>query len=107
MKARRAVALLPFLLLATAAAGPGYFAALVAAPNADGVAVTLSSDGGVTPEHPFFRPLGSTGRACATCHVPAEGWSLVPAEVQHRFEASAGLDPLFQAHDAAVSPRAD
>src|SRR5204862_2709005 len=27
--------------------------------------------------------------------------------VQRRFEATAGLDPLFQPHDAAVSPRAD
>ena len=107
MKTRPAVALLPFVLLATAAAGPGHLAALVAAPNAEGVAITLSSAGGVTPEHPFFRPLGSVGRACATCHVPAEGWSLVPAEVQRRFETTAGLDPLFQPHDAAVSPRAD
>jgi len=27
--------------------------------------------------------------------------------VQHRFEATGGLDPLFLPHDAAVSPRAD
>jgi hypothetical protein len=39
--------------------------------------------------------------------VPAEGWSLVPSEVRRRFEAGDGLDPLFQPHDAAVSPRAD
>jgi len=71
----------------------------VAAPNTDGVAITLSAGGGVTAEHPFFRALGSTGRACATCHVPAE--------VQRRFETTAGLDPLFRPHDAAVSPRAD
>ena len=107
MTVRPTAALLPVLLLVTVGAGPSHLAALVAAPNADGVAVTLSVAGGVTPDHPFFRSLGTSGRACATCHVPAEGWSLVPAAVQHRFDATAGLDPLFQPHDAAVSPRAD
>jgi len=107
MTVRPAAALLAFLLLSTVAAGPSNLAALVAAQNADGVAVTLSVAGGITPDHPFFRPLGTSGRACATCHVPSQGWSLVPTEVQRRFEASAGLDPLFQPHDAAVSPRAD
>src|SRR5438105_13580617 len=106
MTARPAVALLPLLLVATTAAGPSHLAALIAAPNAEGVAITLSTDGGMTANHPFVRPLGPSGRSCATCHVPAEGWSLVPAEVQRRFEATAGLDPLFQPHDAAVSPRA-
>jgi len=42
MTDRLAVALLPLLLLATAAAGPRLLPAIVAAPNADGVAVTLS-----------------------------------------------------------------
>jgi len=107
MTGRLAVALLPLLLLATAAAGPRFLPALVAAPNADGVAVTLSAGGGLTLDHPFFKSLGASGRACATCHVPAEGWSLVPSEVQRRFDTSAGLDPLFRPHDAAVSPRAD
>ena len=107
MTARLAVALLPLLLVATVAAGPRLLPALVAAPNADGMAVTLSAGGGVTADHPFFRGFGETGRACSTCHAPADGWSLVPASVQHRFEATDGLDPLFRPHDAAVSPRAD
>ena len=107
MTVRPAAAVLAFVLLTTVAAGPSNLAALVAAPNADGVAVTLSVAGGIAADHPFFRALGTSGRACATCHVPSEGWSLVPAEVQRRFETSAGLDPLFQPHDAAVSPRAD
>jgi cytochrome c peroxidase len=106
MTVRLAVALLA-LLLATTAAGPRHLPALVAAPNPEGLAVTLSSAGAATPDHPFFASLGASARACATCHVPAEGWSLVPAEVRRRFEASAGLDPLFRAHDGAVSPRAD
>ena len=107
MSVRAATVFLPFVLLTTVAAGPTNLAAVVAAPNADGVAVTLSVAGGISADHPFFRRLGTSGRACATCHVPSEGWSLAPAEVQRRFDVSAGLDPLFQSHDAAVSPRAD
>src|SRR5262249_7317490 len=108
MSARPAIVVLLFvLLLTTIAAGPSNLSALVATPNADGVAVTLSVAGGISPDHPFFRALGTSGRACATCHVPSQGWSLVPAEVQRRFDSSAGLDALFQPHDAAVSPRAD
>lgn len=120
MMVRLAAARRPFLFLLVAsalsvatagvtstAAGSSELRALLAAANADGVAITLIAGEGVTPDHPFFRPLGSGGRACATCHVPSQGWTLVPADVQRRFEASAGLDPLFQPHDAAVSPRAD
>ena len=81
MSARRAIVvlLLVVLLLTTVAAGPSNLSALVATPNADGVAVTLSASGAIGPDHPFFRALGTSGRACATCHVPSQGWSLVPA----------------------------
>ena len=65
MTGRSAIALLALLLLATVAAGPSHLAALVAAPNADGLALTLSAAGGMTADHPFFRPLGSSGRSCA------------------------------------------
>src|SRR2546426_6810302 len=107
MTARLAVALLPLLLLATTAAGPRVLPALVAAPNTEGVAITLAAGGAVMADHPFFKSLGGSGRACATCHVPADGWSLVPSSVQRRFETTDGRDPLFRPHDAAVSPRAD
>ena len=107
MTARLAVALLPLLLLATTAAGPRVLPALVAAPNTEGVAITLGAGGAGMPDHPFFKSLGGSGRACATCHVPADGWSLVPSSVQRRFETTDGRDPLFRPHDAAVSPRAD
>jgi cytochrome c peroxidase len=114
MTIRLAVSPLPLLILlaasvvvATTAAGSSELRAILAAPNADGVAITLIAGESATSEHPFFRSLGSGGRACATCHVPSQGWTLVPADVQRRFDASAGLDPLFQPHDAAVSPRAD
>src|SRR6267143_965881 len=104
MTGRLAVALLPLLLLATTAAGPRVLPALVAAPNAEGVAITLGAGGAAMSEHPFFRGLGGSGRSCATCHVPTDGWSLVPSSVQRRFETTDGLDPLFRPARAAPPP---
>jgi cytochrome c peroxidase len=55
----------------------------------------------------FFQPLGTNGRSCASCHVASTGWTLNPSEVQARFLATDGLDPLFSANDGANSPLAD
>lgn len=55
----------------------------------------------------FFEPLGSNGRACASCHDPADGWTVTPRGVQARFDASGGLDPIFRPVDAATCPRVD
>jgi hypothetical protein len=57
--------------------------------------------------HPFFRPLGTNGRACVTCHVPTEGWSVTPAGVRARFRTTEGLDPIFRTNDGSTSPQAD
>src|ERR671924_495516 len=83
MTIRLAVSPLPLLILlaasvvvATTAAGSSELRAILAAPNADGVAITLIAGESATSEHPFFRSLGSGGRACATCHVPSQGWTL-------------------------------
>ena len=57
----------------------------------------------------FFTPYPSgNGRACATCHVPADGYSLSPATVQARWQRlqdrrrtnPAADDPLFRSIDA-------
>ena len=49
----------------------------------------------------------TNGRSCASCHDPAEGWTITPAGARSRFEASEGHDPIFRSNDGAVSPRAD
>lgn len=49
--------------------------------------------------------LGGNGRACSTCHVPGDDFTLKPATVQARLEQrfSTGVDdPLFRAIDADV-----
>lgn len=76
-------------------------------PNEVGVARAFSAAGPVDTSHPFGQSLGTNGRACITCHMPAEGFSLVPASVRARFDASNGLDPLFRPTDGSNSPNAD
>jgi cytochrome c peroxidase len=96
------------------AAGPGLALAWTGNPSLDspndfGVLRTVTVDGSpIDTTHPlFFQPLGTNGRSCSSCHVASTGWTLNPSEVQARFAATAGLDPLFSAHDGANSPLAD
>src|SRR5688500_718422 len=77
-------------------------------PNASGVAQTLMAGNEyVAADEPFFLSLGTNGRSCVTCHAPKQGWSLEPADVQRRFAATAGRDPLFRPVDGATAPTAD
>jgi hypothetical protein len=55
----------------------------------------------------FFQNLGTNGRTCFTCHQPQDGWTISAAGAQARFDASAGLDPLFRLVDGAVCLTAD
>ena len=68
---------------------------------------TYFSAGAPKGTDPFFTSLGTNGRSCATCHVAAEGWSITPASLQARFDATGGTDPVFRTNDGSVSPNAD
>lgn len=57
-----------------------------------------------TRGHPFFTPLGTNGRACITCHQPADGMSLAAETARERWAATGGKDPLFAAVDGANCP---
>jgi hypothetical protein len=76
-------------------------------PNETGVARSFSPNGALDTRNPFFQNLGANGRACITCHRPDSGWTITPSEVQRRFDATAGLDPIFRPNDGSVSPHAD
>jgi cytochrome c peroxidase len=76
-------------------------------PNPSGLARTTSSTGGVDQDNPFFKSVGTNGRSCATCHLASDGWTITPAHVQERFEATGGTDPIFRLVDGANSPQAD
>ncbi len=70
--------------------------------NLSGASTTYQPAGPTTTgTNAFFLPLGSNGRTCASCHAPAAGWSLTPAQVQALFYSTGGADPLFQPVDGA------
>ena len=73
-------------------------------PNASGVAKTFSTHGAIDLGNPFFQDLGTNGRSCASCHQPADGWSITPRHVRARFEATQGNDPVFRTFDGANCP---
>ncbi len=75
--------------------------------NPSGLAATFSTTGNVDLTGPFFQSLGTNGRACVTCHQPSTGWTITPQQVQARFDASGGLDPIFRTNDGSNSPNAD
>jgi hypothetical protein len=74
-------------------------------PDSSGKFGILSTDGPIeTQGHPFFQPLGKNGRACVTCHQPANGMSISAATIQARWQATDGKDPLFDASDGSNCP---
>jgi hypothetical protein len=57
-----------------------------------------------TKGHPFFTPLGSNGRSCATCHQPTSAMSLSLDLIRLRWADTNGKDPLFAAVDGSNCP---
>src|SRR6185436_4890521 len=58
-------------------------------------------------DNAFFKELGTNGRTCATCHQPAQAWSITPSELRDRFERTNGLDPVFRTNDGSNCEGAD
>ncbi len=82
-------------------------AALTQYRDASGVLATYEPGGPVRAGHPFFRPMGTNGRACISCHQPGDGWTITPAHIEERFKKSHGQDPLFRLVDGATCPSDD
>lgn len=75
------------------------------AGNAFGLVGLLNAEGPVsTKGHPFFEPIGSNGRSCATCHQPSDGMSLSLTTIKQRWAQTGGKDPLFAAVDGRNCP---
>src|SRR5689334_12470311 len=89
------------------AEGPNAVPSTLRFANGSGVAATYSIAGDIDLGNPFFQSLGSNGRSCVTCHQPSDAWSVTPAHLRARFDASDGTDPIFRLNDGAVSPLAD
>lgn len=71
-------------------------------PDSSGYLGTLSTTGSIDTTNPFFQSLGTNGRACVTCHMPGDAWSVTPTHIQQRFTASNGSDPIFRPVDGSV-----
>jgi cytochrome c peroxidase len=69
--------------------------------NASGQLRTLNAKGALDLDNPFFQDLGTNGRRCVTCHQPDSAWTITPDNVQARFAASNGLDPIFMDNDGS------
>src|SRR5687767_8672334 len=69
-------------------------------PNEHGFSATFRSDGEFTLDHNYFTPQGSNNRHCGSCHKPEDGWSISPRTLQKIFDATGGLDPVFNLLDA-------
>jgi hypothetical protein len=54
--------------------------------------------------NPFFKVLGSNGRACVTCHQPANAMGLSVQMVRRRWQEKGSKDPLFAAIDGSNCP---
>ena len=76
-------------------------------PDPSGLYQTFSFNGAIVLDGAFFQSFGTNGRACGSCHQPADGWTIVPAHVQERFAATGGTDPIFRTNDGSNSPLAD
>lgn len=79
--------------------------ALATYGNAHGSVGVLNAGGPVvTAGHPFFEPIGGNGRACVTCHQPANAMSLSVEMIRKRWEDTRGKDPLFAPIDGMDCP---
>ena len=73
--------------------------------NEQGRVGLLNASGEInTDGHPFFEPLGTNGRACVSCHQPADGMSLSLKSIRERWEVTLGKDPIFAMVDGANCP---
>ena len=73
--------------------------------NPDGQVTIVNHKGSVqTKGHPFFEALGTNGRACVTCHQPANAMALSGSAARQRWIETGGRDPLFAAIDGSNCP---
>lgn len=73
--------------------------------NSEGISTTLNVNGPTeTAGHPFFSSLGPNGRACVSCHQPADGMSVSVDTIRERWRVTGGRDPIFAAIDGSDCP---
>ena len=74
---------------------------MVVVPNDAGLMGTFSTAGNIDLQNPFFQDLGTNGRRCVSCHQPDSAWTITPRNVELRFLATHGTDPIFTNNDGS------
>jgi hypothetical protein len=95
------------LAIAASAPASGNAPSMSTFADATGSFRTYDVDGAIDLNSLFFQALGTNGRSCGSCHVAADGWTVIPSHIQARFRATAGTDPIFRTNDGSTSPHAD
>ena len=57
-----------------------------------------------TASNAFFQSLGNNGRTCVTCHLPPNAMSVSVQNIDARWIATSGNDPIFAPVDGADCP---
>jgi hypothetical protein len=71
----------------------------------DGAIQTVTTGPAIdTSSHPFWQPIGANGRACVTCHNPANAMGLSLQTINDKFNSTEGSDPLFAMIDGGDCP---
>jgi cytochrome c peroxidase len=94
------------LLGSVAVFGTGLIPNPLLTPDSTGVLSTFSTSAGIDINNPFFQNLGSNGRTCNTCHISSSAWAITPADVQAKFNATQGIEPIFRTNDGSNCPSA-
>jgi cytochrome c peroxidase len=74
---------------------------MIVVENGAGLMGTFSAAGEIDLQNPFFQDLGTNGRRCVSCHQPDSAWTITPQNVQRRFRATRGGDPIFTNNDGS------
>ncbi len=84
---------------------PAQWKPLMEFPNAQGRLGVATTGAMVDVKtHPFFAPIGANGRACATCHNPADAMSVSLPTIRAEWAARGARSPLFAAYDGSNCP---
>lgn len=96
--------LLPLLFSVLVVAGTLSIPNMQPFRDASGYIATYNKNGNIDQSNPFFQPLGTNGRTCATCHQINQAMSLDVQKIQQLFQQTNGQDPLFAPVDGANCP---
>lgn len=69
-----------------------------------GIVETSNPTGSIDESGPFFQSLGTNGRSCSTCHIPANAFGLSAAQAESIYQRTNGRDPIFTTVDGAACP---